>query len=117
MTVELNVGTLGFINGVEVTPVEGVHIGDGGGWTFRCEVDPVVGVGKGNDTITLECPDDFLGGVIEVHLVAVGGGGGGAVGDGFIAGPLELFNEVLVGELSETATFIGVEVDVINPDG
>jgi hypothetical protein len=37
--------------------------------------------------------------------------------DRFITGELELFNEVFVGELSETAAFISVKEDVINPEG
>lgn len=36
--------------------------------------------------------------------------------DRFVTGELELFNEVFVRELSETAAFISVKEDVINPE-
>jgi len=44
--------------------------------------------------------------MVEVKLNFVGGG--------FVTGELELFDEVFVGHLGESAAFVGVEVDVVN---
>jgi hypothetical protein len=54
-------------------------------------------------------PHEFLHGVIEVEL--------DLGGSGFVTGELELFNEVFVGHLGETATLVSVKVDVINVEG
>ena len=54
-------------------------------------------------------PDELLHGVVEVEL---------ELGLSFlVTGELELLDEVLVGDLGESAALIGVEVDVINIEG
>jgi len=56
-------------------------------------------------------PYKFLDWVIEVHLNT----SRGTVND-FIAGELELFNEVFMTELSKSATFISVKVYIVYPE-
>jgi hypothetical protein len=89
-------------------------LGYTGGETFvtvELEFGGVVGGNVGTDisTVFFLNPDDFLAGVVEVEFNFGGGG--------FVTGELELFNEVLVGDLGETATFVSVEVDVIDVEG
>jgi len=73
-------------------------------------VIPLV-IAKFDDIITLDDPDEFLDGVIEVKFnLNIG------VNSRFIAGKLKLFDEVFVGSLGKTTTFIGIKVDVINPE-
>jgi len=74
-------------------------------------VVPLV-VAELDDIITLNDPDEFLNRVVEVEFYLNVG-----VNSRFIAGKLELFDEVLVGSLGETATFIGIKVDVVNEKG
>jgi len=62
--------------------------------------------------IGLDNPDKLLTGVVEVELDLVGGGP-----DRLVSSELELSDEVLVGVLCESATFIGVEEDVVNIEG
>ena len=59
--------------------------------------------------IWLYNPDEFLTRVIEVELDLVG-----RRPDRFIAGELELFDEVFVGVLRHTTSFVGVKEDVVN---
>ena len=67
--------------------------------------------GRVADIVTLDNPDDFLCRVVEVELnLDVG------VDGRFITSELKLLNEVLVSDLSEAATFISVEVDVVNEE-
>jgi hypothetical protein len=70
-------------------------------------------VGAGfHDVITLNDPDEFFAGVVEVKLdLNVG------VNSGLITSELELFNEVLMRELGETTTFISVKIDVVDEEG
>ena len=59
--------------------------------------------------IDLLDPDDFLDGVVEVKL---------NLGLGlFLAGELQLLDEVLVGDLSESAPFIGIEINIVDVEG
>ena len=73
----------------------------------------LVGVDRGiravHERVTLDDPDELLGGVVEVELDAVRRGG-----DRLTARELELLNQVLVGDLGEAATLIRVEVDVVD---
>ena len=62
-----------------------------------------------SEGVTLDNPDEFLTGVIEVELELVAGGR-----DGLTASELEDVDEVLVADLGELTTFIGIEVDVVN---
>ena len=59
-----------------------------------------------------EAPHELLDGVVvrEAHLL------GGARVNGISASVLNLLNEVLVTLLRETATLLGVKVDVVGPD-
>ena len=59
-----------------------------------------------------EAPHELLDGVVvrEAHLL------GGARVNGVSASVLNLLNEVLVTLLGESATLLGVEVDVVGPD-
>jgi hypothetical protein len=69
-------------------------------------------VAKFDDIISLYDPDKFLDGVVKIEFdLNVG------VDGGFITSELELFNEVFVGGLGETSSFIGIEVDVIDEEG
>jgi hypothetical protein len=62
--------------------------------------------------VALDNPHKLLARVVEVELELVGGGG-----DGLTASELEGLDEVLVGDLSELAALIRVEVDVIDIEG
>ncbi len=62
--------------------------------------------------VTLDNPDEFLTGVIEVQLQLVGG-----AGDGFCTRELEGLDQVFVGDLGELTTFIRVQVDVVHVEG
>ena len=57
-------------------------------------------------------PYEFLDGVVEVKLNLVVR----TTSNSFLTSELELFNEVFVAELSETATFVSVKEDVVNPE-
>jgi len=57
-------------------------------------------------------PDEFLAGVVKAEVRTEGG----ATSYGFITSELNLFDEVLVGDLGEAAAFISVKVDVVNPE-
>ena len=66
--------------------------------------------GRGiNVGIGLHNPHEFLHGVVEVQLNLVAGGAGA-----LITSELQLLDQVFVGHLSETATLISVQVDVVN---
>lgn len=62
-----------------------------------------------NIGVRLDNPDKLLNWVVKVKLDLVTGGV-----DRFSTGELELFNEVFVGNLGESTSFVGVEVDVVN---
>jgi len=62
--------------------------------------------------VWLDNPDKFLNWVVEVELDLVGGRP-----DGFIAGELNLFDEVFMRVLGHTSAFIGVKENVINVEG
>jgi hypothetical protein len=116
----VNVDTTGLTvhSGDTFVMLEGLYklevLGYTGGETFvtvELEFGGVVGCNVGSDvsTVFLFNPDDFLTGVVEIEFNFGGGG--------FVTGELELFDEVLVGDLGETATFVSVEVNVINVEG
>ena len=62
--------------------------------------------------VRLDNPDKFLNWVVEVEFDLVGGRP-----DGFIAGELNLFDEVFVGVLGHASAFISVKENVINVEG
>ena len=62
--------------------------------------------------IALNDPNELLDGVVEVELDLVG-----RRADGFIAGELQLLDQVLVGVLGHTSALIGVEEHVVNVEG
>ena len=66
----------------------------------------------GHEGITLDNPHQLLGGVVEVQLDLVGGGG-----HRLTTGELELLDQVLVGDLGEAAALIRVQVDVVDIQG
>lgn len=72
----------------------------------------IINIGGSDEVFVLNNPDEFLHWVIEVHADLVAGGG-----EVFSAGELELFDEVFVRNLGEAAAFIGIEVDIVNPEG
>jgi len=63
----------------------------------------------GDEGVTLDNPHEFLTRVVEVELELVG-----RRGDGLTARELENIDEVLVGNLGELTTLIGIEVDVVD---
>ncbi len=65
-----------------------------------------------HEGIALDNPHELLGGVVEVHLDLVRGGG-----HGLTARELQLLDQVLVRDLGEAAALIRVEVDVVNEEG
>ncbi len=67
------------------------------------------GAVAGHKRVTLDNPDELLHGVVEGHLDLVG-----RRGDRLITRELELLNQVLVGNLGETAALLRVKVDVVN---
>ena len=64
------------------------------------------------ERVTLNNPDEFLTGVVEVQLDLVGGGG-----DGLATSELQCLNQVLVGDLGELTTLISIQIDVVNIQG
>jgi hypothetical protein len=70
------------------------------------------GVIAGDIRVKLDNPHKLLTGVVEVELELVGRGS-----DGLTASELEGLDEVLVGDLSELAALIRVEVDVVDIEG
>ena len=66
----------------------------------------------GDEGVALDDPDELLARVVEVELELVAGGG-----DRLTARELEGLDQVLVGDLSELATLIRVEVDVVDVEG
>jgi hypothetical protein len=62
-----------------------------------------------DEGVALDNPDEFLHGVVEVHLDLVGGGS-----HGLITSELNLVDEVLVGLLGKTSALLGIEVDVVD---
>ena len=62
-----------------------------------------------DEGVALHDPDEFLHGVVEVHLDLVGGGS-----HGLITSELDLVDEVLVGLLGKTSALLGIEVDVVD---
>ena len=62
-----------------------------------------------DEGVALHNPDEFLHGVVEVHLDLVGGGS-----HGLITSELDLVDEVLVGLLGETSALLSIEVDVVD---
>lgn len=63
-----------------------------------------------SDVVTvLDSPDELLGGVVEVELVLAV-----LVSSGLLTSELQLLNKVFVTDLSEAATLLRVEVDVVN---
>jgi len=59
-----------------------------------------------------EAPHELLDGVVVREADLLGGGGVNGIGTGV----LHLLNEVLVALLRESATLLGVKVDVVGPD-
>ncbi len=74
----------------------------------------VAGQGRAviNVLIWLDNPDEFLDRMVEVQLDLVGRGT-----DGFVTSELELGDEVFVWVLGHSATFVGVQEDVVDVDG
>jgi len=66
----------------------------------------------GHERVTLDDPNQLLGGVVEVQLDLVGG-----AGHRLTARELELLDQVLVGDLGEAAALIRVQVDVVDIQG
>jgi hypothetical protein len=62
--------------------------------------------------VRLDYPDKFFTWVVEVKFDFVAGGV-----NGFITSELKLLNKVFVRYLSESSSFVGVEVDVVNIEG
>jgi hypothetical protein len=64
-----------------------------------------------NNRVTLNNPDKFLNGVVEIEFnLNVG------VNGRFITGELELFDEIFVRTLSEAAAFISVKVNIVDKE-
>ena len=101
----LNIGVENLLaTGNTVTPV-GPHAVD---IIVISIVGPLVDVG-GNNGVTLNNPDKFFDRVVKIEFnLDIG------VNSGFITSELELFNEIFVRTLSESATFVSIKVDVIN---
>lgn len=76
--------------------------------TLRRVVTPLVGTVV-NDVLALDDPDEFLDGVVEVEARLVR-----RAREGFFTRELELVDEVFVRDLGEAATFVRVEVDVVD---
>jgi len=62
--------------------------------------------------VTLDDPDELLDGVVKVKLNLVVG-----LDNALVTSELKLFNEVLVRDLGETATLIGIKEDVVDEKG
>ncbi len=75
---------------------------------LRRVVTPLVGTVV-NDVLALDDPDEFLDGVVEVEARLVR-----RARERFFTRELELVNEVFVRDLGKTATFVSVEVDVVD---
>lgn len=77
-------------------------------------VEPLFAVGSRvtDIVIGLYYPYQLLHRVIKVQFNLVVG-----VAGAFVTSELELFDQVLVGDLSETSAFVGIEVDVIDEEG
>ena len=75
---------------------------------LRRVVTPLVGTVV-NDVLALDDPDEFLYGVVEVEARLVR-----RARERFFTRELELVDEVFVRDLSEAATFVSVEVDVVD---
>ncbi len=67
------------------------------------------GVIAGDERVTLDNPDELLARVVEVQLDLVG-----CRGDGLTASELEGLDQILVGNLSELATLVRVQIDVVH---
>jgi len=63
-------------------------------------------------SISLGNPHKFLDGVVEAQFQLSRG-----TGDRFFTSELELFNQVFVRDLSESAAFFSVQVDIVHPQG
>jgi hypothetical protein len=64
-----------------------------------------------NNIISLDNPDELLARVVEIQLnLDV------SVDSGFVTSELELINEIFVRSLSESTSFVSVEVDVVNEE-
>jgi len=63
-------------------------------------------------SISLGNPHKFLDGVVEAQFQLSRG-----TGDRFFTSELELFNQVFVRDLSESAAFFSVKVDIVDPQG
>ena len=71
-------------------------------------VVPLV-VAQLDNIVSLDDPDKLLDGVIQVQLHLYVG-----IDGRFVAGKLELFNQILVRSLCESSSLIGVQIDVVN---
>jgi hypothetical protein len=65
-----------------------------------------------NNIRTLDNPDEFLNGVVEVKTRFVA-----RASESFLTSELELFNEIFVANLGETTAFISIEIDVVDIEG
>jgi hypothetical protein len=90
------------INGISVVERLGTHTVEKK--TVSAQRSAVVNV-----FVRLDNPNKFLTGMVEVELDLVG-----RRTDRFITSELKLFNEVFMGVLCHSATFISVKEDVIN---
>jgi len=65
-----------------------------------------------NEGVTLDNPDEFLDGVVKVHLDLVG-----RSSDGLITSELDLVDEVLVALLGKSPALLSVKVDIVDVEG
>lgn len=99
LAVQLQLGLGHGVDGTVATVVGGV-------------VSPVVGTAGTQHLVALNHPDQLLNWVIEVQLDL-----GVQASDGLVTGELQLLDQVLVRELSKAAALIGVQEDVVDPQG
>jgi hypothetical protein len=108
--VEVRTGALG--EAVVTIELEFRLLSDVARATRGAVVGPFVGVVTAQHIVALDNPNKLFHRVVEVELDAVVGSG-----DGLITSELELFDQVFVGQLSEAATLVSVQEDVIDPEG
>ena len=82
-----------------------VRVGNGG----HLVVEPVLGGGL---VVALQGPHKLLHGVIEVQLQLLVG-----TREGLLTSELQLLDQVLVRQLGEPAALVGIQEDVIHPQG
>jgi len=101
VAVKLDLGVSTWLNGEEISDRESVSSNLVCAWSL-----------DGSDSRVLEYPDKLLDGVVEVHADIVGRAYGRS--ESFSSCELKLIDEVLMRHLGETATLLGIEVNVVN---